>query len=132
MRLVEEDRLQQIQYLLKGRGVLLLALCIIGLAGCRSRFVEVTIVNQGPAMHVMEFDYPNASFGANLLATGAKFSYRFKVQGTGPLSLRWEDASGSNHSADFSRVELGDQGSMLVKIDAGGAVTWTPALTNPK
>jgi hypothetical protein len=106
-------------------------LCV-GLAGCRSRFVEVTIVNQGPTAHVMEFDYPSASFGANSLATGAKYHYRFKVQGSGPLSLQYEDGSGKTHTAQGPKVDLGDQGSLLVNIDARGAVTWTPDLTNPK
>ena len=109
-----------------------LTLCVLGLGGCRSRFVEVTIVNQGPALHVMEFDYPSASFGANLLTTGAKFHYRFKVQGPGPLSLQYEDAAGHTHTATGPKVDLGDQGSLLVNVDAAGAVTWTASLTNPK
>ena len=104
----------------------------VGAVGCRSRFVEVTIVNQGPAVHVMEFDYPSASFGANQLATGTKFHYRFKVQGSGPLSLQYEDASGKTRSSPGPKVELGDQGSLLVNIDPLGAVTWTADLTNPK
>jgi hypothetical protein len=106
-------------------------LCV-GLAGCRSRFVEVTIVNQGPTVHVMEFDYPIASFGANSLAAGAKFHYRFKVQGSGPLSLQYEDGAGKTHTAQGPKVDLGDQGSLLVHIDARSVVTWTPDLTNPK
>jgi hypothetical protein len=110
---------------------LLLALCI-GLAGCRSRFVEVTIANQGPTLHVMEFDYPSASFGANELASGAKFHYRFKIQGAGPLSLQYEDASGHTHTSAGPKVDLGDQGSLLVSIDPQGSVTWSPSLTNPK
>jgi hypothetical protein len=112
-------------------GLLLLLLCA-SLAGCRSRFVEVTILNQGPTVHVMEFDYPSASFGANSLATGAEYHYRFKVQGSGPLSLQYEDESGKTHTAQGPKVDLGDQGSLLVKIDARGAVTWTPDLSNPK
>jgi hypothetical protein len=115
---------------LKIAGPLLLA--ILTVAGCRSRFVEVTIVNRGPDVHVMEFDYPSASFGANLLATGSKFNYRFKIQGSGPLSLQYEDGSGHTHTSAGPRVELGDQGSLLVNIDPRGAVTWNPALTNPK
>jgi hypothetical protein len=111
--------------------LLLLTFCV-GLAGCRSRFVEVTIVNQGPTVHVVEFDYPSASFGANSLGTGANYRYRFKVQGSGPLSLQYEDASGKTHTAQGPKVDLGDQGSLLVNIDARGAVTWTPNLTNPK
>jgi hypothetical protein len=107
-------------------------LCVAGLAGCRSRFVEITIVNQGPALHVMEFDYPNASFGANQLATGDKYHYRFKIQGSGPLSLQYEDAEGQTHTAPGPHVDLGDQGSLLVTIKPAGAVTWTTSLTNPK
>ena len=122
--------MQKAYALVRIRG-LLLTLCI-GLAGCRSRFVEVTIANQGPTMHVMEFDYPSASFGANELARGAKFHYRFKIQGSGPLSLQWEDGSGHSHTAEGPKVNQGDQGSLLVNIDARSSVTWTSALTNPK
>jgi hypothetical protein len=123
--------LQQAQFLVKLRGMLLLTL-LAGVAGCRSRFVEATIVNQGPALRVMEFDYPSASFGANVLAAGDKFHYRFKIQGSGPLSLQYEDGAGHNHSATGPNVDLGDQGSLLVTISPAGAVTWTPSLTNPK
>ena len=124
--------MQQAQFVVKVRGVLLLTLCVAGLAGCRSRFVEATIVNQGPALHVLEFDYPSASFGANLLAAGGKFHYRFKIQGSGPLSLQYEDGEGRPHTAAGPNVDLGDQGSLLVTISPEGAVTWTPSLTNPK
>jgi hypothetical protein len=102
------------------------------LGGCRSRNVDVTIVNQGPTMHVMEFDYPNASFGANQLASGAKYTYRFQIQGSGPLSLQYEDASGKNHTSEGPKVDRGDQGSLLVNIDPEGAVGWKLSLTNPK
>jgi hypothetical protein len=80
----------------------------------------------------MEFDYPSASFGANVLATGDKYNYRFKIQGSGPVSLQYEDGSGKTRTAQGPKVEQGDQGSLLVNIDAQGAVTWTPNLTNPK
>jgi hypothetical protein len=110
----------------------LLLILAITLAGCRSRFVEVTIQNQGPTMHVVEFDYPSASFGINQLATGAKYHYRFKIQGDGPLSLAYEDASGRTHTTQGPKVEQGDQGSLLVNIAPQGAVTWTPSLINPK
>jgi hypothetical protein len=105
-------------------------LCVAGLAGCHSHFVEVTIVNQGPVMYVMEFDYPSASFGANMLDSGAKYHYRFKIQGSGALSLQYQDASGHTRTSEGPRVDLGEEGSLLVNIDARGAVTWTPTLTN--
>jgi hypothetical protein len=124
------ERLACLLFQLRTRSLLLLLW--LGLAGCRSRFVEVTIVNHGPTVRVMEFDYPSASFGANSLATGANYRYRFKVQGSGPLSLQYEDGTGKIHTAQGPKVDLGDQGSLLVNIDAHGAVTWTPDLTNPK
>ncbi len=124
--------MQQAQFFVRLRSVLLLSLCLAGLAGCRSRFVEATIVNQGPALHVLEFDYPSASFGANVLAAGGKFHYRFKIQGSGPLSLQYEDGEGHSHTAAGPNVDLGDQGSLLVTISPTGAVTWSPNLTNPK
>jgi hypothetical protein len=113
------------------RAMLLLTVCI-PLAGCRSRLIDVTIVNQGPTLHVMEFDYPSASFGANQLATGAKYHYQFKIQGSGPLSLQYEDASGHTRTAQGPKVDVGDQGSLLVNIDPRGAVTWKANFTNPK
>jgi hypothetical protein len=128
---LKEVRLQREQFLVRIGSLLLLALCV-ALGGCRSRFVEVTIVNQGPTIHVMEFDYPSASFGANQLAAGAKYHYRFKIQGAGPLSLQYEDASGHTRTAEGPKVDLGDQGSLLVNIDPQGAVTWKASLTNPK
>lgn len=106
--------------------VLALLLLTGGAAGCKSRFIEATIVNQGPQLHVLEFDYPSASFGANVLPAGGKFNYRFKVQGSGPLSVHWEDASGKTHTADGPKVDLGDQGSVLVTIEAGGTVAGPP------
>jgi hypothetical protein len=111
--------------------VSVLVLCAM-LAGCRSRFVDVTIFNQGPAIRLMEFDYPSASFGANQLAGGAKYSYRFQVQGSGPLSLQYVDGSGSNHTSQGPKVDQGDQGSLLVNIDPSGTVSWKPSLNNPK
>ncbi len=89
-------------------------------------------MNQGPMLHVMEFDYPSASFGANQLATGAKYHYRFKVQGPGSLSLQYEDSSGHTRTAEGPKVNLGDQGSLVVNVAPNGAVTWAPNLTNPR
>jgi hypothetical protein len=112
--------------------VVLALLAGVMLAGCRSRVVDVTIVNHGPTVHVMEFDYPNASFGANQLAAGAKYSYRFQIQGSGPLSLQYEDATGKNRAFQGPKVDLGDQGTLVVNIGPSGEVSWNPQLTNPK
>jgi hypothetical protein len=113
------------------RGFLFLGICLL-LSGCRSRFVEVTIVNQGPVVRLVEFDYPSASFGINQLAPGGKYNYRFKIQGNGPLSLAYVDASGKTHTFTGPTVDLGDQGTLLVSVGPAGGVSWKPSLTNPK
>ena len=80
-------------------------------------------------MHVMEFDYPSASFGVNQLASGAAYHYRFKVQGPGALTLQYEDAAGHTRTAAGPAVELGSQGSLEVSVDPAGAVKWNSHLT---
>jgi hypothetical protein len=111
-------------------GRLLSAVLLVALAGCKSKFIEATIVNQGPTLHVMEFDYPSASFGANQIASGASFHYRFKVQGEGTLSLQYEDGEGHTHNATGPKVNLNDEGTLQVTITPAGKVTWSPNLTN--
>ncbi len=108
----------------EGRVRWLLLVCLLAVGGCRSRFVQVTIVNQGPLVHVVEFDYPSASFGANALATGASYPYRFKVQGPGELTLQYEDAAGKIRKATGPHVDLGAEGTLVVTIDPAGAVGW--------
>jgi hypothetical protein len=109
----------------------LLGVCL-WLPGCKSRFVEVTIVNQGSAVRLMEFDYPSASFGANQLAAGAKYQYRFKIQGNGPLSLQYVDATGKTRTFQGPTVDQGDQGTLEVNLGPDGGVQWKSSLTNPK
>jgi hypothetical protein len=111
--------------------VAVFAACLL-LTGCQSRWVEATIVNQGPAVKLVEFDYPSASFGANQLAAGAKYTYRFKVQGSGQLTLAYVDTAGKTHTFQGPKVDQGDQGSLVVSIQPADMVSWKTALTNPK
>ena len=113
---------------LSSLGLLTVAL----LGGCRSRAVDVTIVNQGPALHLVEFDYPNASFGVNNLASGGNYHYRIKVQGTGPVSLQYEAGDGRKGTATGPTVNMSEQGALTVSIDAAGAVQWRASLNGSK
>ena len=88
--------------------------------------------NAGPPLHVMEFDYPSASFGANGLATGASFHYRVKIQGSGTVSLQYEAAAGHNHASTGPKVDLGDEGSLRAEVNQAGAVTWNANLIHSK
>ena len=109
-----------------------MTLCFVGLAGCRSRFVEATIVNQGPPMHVMEFDYPSASFGANSLAPGGDFHYRIQLRGAGPLTVQYTAGDGLKSKmvqVDGPTVSERQEGRLEIILLPGGKAEFHPHLT---
>ncbi len=76
--------------------------------GCRSYHIDATIENRtGAPVQLLEVDYPSASFGADSLAAGAIYRYRFQVRGSGPLSIRYTDPSG--HAAAISGPTLAER-----------------------
>jgi hypothetical protein len=102
-------------------------LCLLLLAGCRTRLIDTSIVNQGPALQLLEFDYPSASFGVDQLAAGAVYHYRFTVQGTGPLTLHFEDSAGRSYDTTGPTVDKGQEGSLTVTINRARQVSWVLA-----
>jgi hypothetical protein len=103
------------------------------LAGCRSRFGEATIENQGPApLRLVEVDYPSASFGTGAIAANSTFHYRFKIQGTGPLKLEFTDAQDKVHDVDGPELHEGQEGPLKIIIDANSKVSWQPMLSPAK
>jgi hypothetical protein len=108
----------------------LVALTSIAFTGCRSAFVSTTITNNsGNQVTLLEVDYPSASFGVGALARGAQFHYRFKIQGGGPISLQFTDASGKAHTASGPDLQEGEQGTLQISIDPSGNISWIPNLT---
>ena len=101
---------------------------MLALSGCRSHLVDTAIVNEGPRLQVLEFDYPSASFGADTLPPGGQFHYRFQIRGSGPLTLHYDDAYGKSHSAQGPTVKEGEQGSLTVTINAQNQVRWSAEL----
>lgn len=109
---------------------LLIFLPLIFIVGCRSAFVSTTITNNGPApVKLIEIDYPSASFGIGALAPGAQYHYRFKIQGGGPITMQFTDASGKPHTATGPDLQQGEQGTLAINIDASGNISWIPNLT---
>ena len=103
------------------------------LSACRSAFVETTLHNEGDTpMRLIEIDYPSASFGTQMLAPGAVYHYRFKVQGSGAITLSYIGADGKTHSATGPTLDEGQQGSLNIVVDGAGKVAWTEKLTAPK
>jgi len=102
------------------------------IAGCHSRFVEVTIDNQGPAaLRLIEVDYPSASFGVGSIAPNSQFHYHFKIQGSGPVKIEFTDAHGKTHNVDGPDLNQGQEGRLTIAIDAAGKVTWQTNLNVP-
>ena len=97
-------------------------------SGCRSRVVDTTIVNEGPVLHVLELDYPSASFGADSLAPGSRYHYRFQIQGSGPVTLHFDDSFGKSHTEQGPTLNQGQEGSLVVTIDESNQVRWSTQL----
>jgi hypothetical protein len=110
-----------------------LAIAVILLIGCHSRYVEVTIDNQGPtSLRLVEVDYPSASFGAEAIAANSKFHYRFKIQGSGSLKLEFTDAQGQAHDVNGPELSEGQEGHLMIVVDRNGRVTWQPSLAKER
>lgn len=103
------------------------------LSACRSAFVETTLHNNGDTpMRLIEIDYPSASFGTQMLAPQAVYHYRFKVQGSGAITLSYTGADGKTHSATGPTLYEDSYGSLTIVVDDRNNVSWTERLTTAK
>jgi hypothetical protein len=94
------------------------------MAGCHARpstghpeapFV-ITVRNQGPDIHQLEVDYPNASFGRDAVASGASFDYAPKLIGSGPIKVTFNDSAGKSHTATGPTVQEGMHKDFVISI----------------
>lgn len=94
------------------------------LGGCHGRpslgdpeaAFTITVKNQGPDIHQLEVDYPNASFGRDALASGASFNYPPKLMGSGPIKVTFNDAMGKSHTATGPVVQEGLHKNLVISI----------------
>jgi hypothetical protein len=106
---------------------------LAGLPGCRSAYVQTAIVNHtGGTVHVIEVDYPSASFGTQQIAPNQTFNYRFKVQGSGPVQISYTGDHDDSHSASGPTLKESEQGSLIITLQTNGRVTWTPNISAKK
>ena len=90
--------------------------------------VDATIRNQTTTeVRLIEVEYPSASFGVQLLAPGAEFHYRFKILGTGNLSLTYTDQKQQEHTSKGPELQEGQQGKLGITI--GSPLANAPANT---
>ena len=117
-----------------GRAAIFLALlAVFCISACRSAYVETTLENNGSApMRLIEVDYPSASFGMQSLNAHGTFHYRFKVQGSGPITMAWTDAAGKSHTAAGPILKEGQQGTLRITVDPSANVSWEQNLSSGK
>ena len=100
------------------------AVCLAA-GACRSAFIETTVQNDGTtSLHVIEVDYPSASFGMQTLDAHGSYHYHFKVQGSGPVTITFLDNAGKPHTATGPMLSQGQQGNLKITIDSTGGVSW--------
>ena len=108
--------------------VLLPALC--ALIGCHSYHVETTVENRtGAAIQLLEVDYPNASFGADSLASVADFHYRIQIESEGPIKVQYTTPDGQQEQITGPSVSRHQQGRLEVVLLPGGKAEFHPELT---
>lgn len=105
---------------------LTLLLILPALCGCKSAMVEATVHNgTRQTIDLIEVDYPSASFGVQALAPGGDFHYRFKIIGSGPLSVTYTDNVHATHTVKGPELTEGESGPLGITLD-GTAVQWSP------
>lgn len=101
-------------------------------SACHSYHIDATIENRtGAPIQLLEVDYPSASFGADSLAAGADFHYRFQVNGSGQLKISYTAANG--HMVQIAGPTLVErqQGQLEIVLQPGGKAEFRPRLTPP-
>ena len=110
-----------------------LCIALLAVAACHSYHIDSTIENRtGAPVQLLEVDYPYASFGADTIAAGASYHYRFVVRGSGPIKLSY---TGSDHKqVQITGLELsgGEQGRLQIVLLPDGKAQFLPEFTPPR
>jgi hypothetical protein len=104
---------------------LALLLLLVGASvGCRSRVIQVTLINTStqPVSNII-VDYPGATFGKNTLAPGDTYHYVIKPLETGALKIQFTNAHGANHSFTGPTLQKDQEGSIEIKLNQDSAST---------
>ena len=108
----------------------LVILPALAFAGCHSYHVETTVVNHtGAPIHLLEVDYPSASFGANTLAADATLPYRIQLRGDGPLKVQYTAADGKQAVVTGPIVAERQEGRLEIVLLPNGKAEFHPELT---
>lgn len=115
----------------------LTALCAIAalpwLQGCRSPWVQATIVNdEDTPVNLVEVHYPGGTFGVQNIAAHSTYHYRFHILSNDPVSMEFTDAAGHDKTVKGPELDQGEEGTLRIDIQAGDHVVWTTHLAEQK
>ena len=110
------------------RAIIFSAIAFV-LAGCRSHFVDVIVLNKGDGpVRNLQVDYPSASFGVSQIDPGQQFHYRFKIVGAGTAKVSFTDPDGHSHQNSGFNLREGQEGAMTISLFQNGDNVWAAAL----
>lgn len=121
--------------MMRGHAPLLRVLCAAGVllilpSGCRSPWIQCTIVNQqATPVSLVQVSYPGGTFGVQTIAPGTSFHYRFRDLSDDAASLDFTDAAHHDHTVKGPQLKQGQEGTLRIAIEPGNHVQWTPVLT---
>lgn len=104
---------------------ILVSLLLIALGGCtHSRVIQVSVTNtSNEKLSNIVIDYPEATFGVNILDPGKTFQYKIKPTATGALKIEFLNSHGADHVSAGPVVHKNDEGSIEIKLTQDGATT---------
>ncbi len=85
----------------------------------------------GADIQLLEVDYPSASFGADRIASGASYQYRFQVRGSGPLKITYAGPGQKQIQITGPTFVERQQGQLKIVLLPAGKAQFQPQLTSP-
>jgi hypothetical protein len=109
-----------------------LSCVFLAATGCHSYHIDTTIENRtGSDIQLLEVDYPSASFGADRIASGALYHYRFQVNGSGPLKITYTGADEKQIQITGPTLVERQQGQLKIVLLPAGQAQFLPQLMPP-
>jgi hypothetical protein len=105
---------------------------LLAATACHSYHIDATIENHsGADIQLLEVDYPSASFGADHLASGATYHYRFQVRDSGPVKIIYTGPDQKQVQITGPTLVERQQGQLKIVLLPAGKAQFLPQLTPP-
>jgi len=112
--------------------VSLLSCALLAVAACHSYHIDATIENRtGTDIQLLEVDYPSASFGADHIASGASYHYRFQVRDSGPIKISYTGPDQKQVQIAGPTLVERQQGQLKIVLMPSGKAQFIPQLAPP-